>query len=63
MVKSKIDIYNTTMSIICAGFVIFSSAAKDNAVLRIVCLVSALALLIGVVVKIIKGGAADGGKA
>lgn len=60
--KSKIDIFNATFTILCVVSVIFSSAYKENIFLRILCLVLGVSLLIGIIVKVKKGGSDDGRK-
>lgn len=58
--KSKIDIYNATMIIVCAAAITFSAAARDNIALRVVCAVAAVANIIGIIIKIVKGGTDHG---
>lgn len=53
--KSKIDIYNAFAIILCAVSVIF--AASGGSVLsRVICFLSAIAALAGVIFKIREGG-------
>lgn len=56
--KSKIDIYNYTMTLACAISVVFA-AGTHSVVWRIFCAVAALGLLGGIVAKIRKGGEED----
>lgn len=54
--KSKIDIYNATMFILCVTACIFAIALNHSILSRIFCIVSAVGMITGIIIKAVKGG-------